>query len=56
MSVLLAFLGYAFAQIIGQIVYIRVKTLCSTNLVASGHIKSEKALLTVDMSGSKRLC
>ena len=56
MSGLFAFLGYAFAQIIGQIVYIRVKTLCGTNLVASRHIKSEKTLLTVDVSGSKRLC
>ena len=35
---LLAFLGNAFAQIVGQIVFMRVKTLCNTNLVTSRHI------------------
>ena len=42
-----------FEQIFGQIVSIRVKTLSSTNLVTSRHIKREKRSLPVHMRRSK---
>lgn len=46
-------LGNAFAQIYVQIVSTGVKTLSKTYLVASTHIKREKAWLAVDARGSK---
>ena len=42
-----------FEQILGQIVSLRVKTLSSTNLVASRHIEREKGSLPVDIRRSK---
>ena len=35
-----------------QIASIRVKTLSKTNFIASGHIKREKALLSIDVRRS----
>ena len=48
-----AFLCSDHAQIFGQIVSIRVKTLGNTNLVASRHIKGENASLLVDVRIAK---
>ena len=42
-------LGRDFEQILGQIVSTRVKTLSTTNLVASRYIKREKVSLPVDV-------
>ena len=47
-SGLCAFLGSDVAQIFGQIVSIRVKTLCNTNLLVSRHFRQEKASPPVD--------
>ena len=46
-------MGSGFAQIFGQIVSMRVKTLRKTNLVASSHIIKEEASLPVDVRRSK---
>ena len=48
-----SFMGSGFAQIFGQIVSMRVKTLRKTNLVASSHIIKEEASLPVDVRRSK---
>ena len=52
---LLAFMGSGFVQIFGQVVAMTVKTLtCSnTNLVASRHIKREKASLPFESASLK---
>ena len=54
-SGLLEFLGIGFAQILRRFVSIRVKALSGTNLVASRHVKREKASLLFDVRGSKTL-
>ena len=46
-------LGSGFAQIIGQILSIRIKILSKTNSVAPRHRKRQKALLPVDMRQRK---
>ena len=51
-SGLSAFLGSGLAQICRQILFTRVKTLSKTNFIASGHIKREKALLSIDVRRS----
>ena len=48
-----SFMGSGLAQIFGQIVSMRVKTLSNTNLVASSHMKKEEASLPVDIRRSK---
>ena len=52
-SGLFATLGSGWAQIFGQIVFIREKKLSDTNFLASRHIKEEKASLPVDVHRSK---
>ena len=52
-SGLFAFLDGGFSQILGQIVFVRVKTLSNTNLVALRHFKKEKASFPVDVRRSK---
>lgn len=47
------FFGSGFANILGLIVSIRVKTLSFTNLVASWYIKREKTPFLVDVLRSK---
>ena len=47
------FFGSGFANILGLIVSIRVKTLSFTNLVASWYIKREKTSFLVDVLRSK---
>lgn len=46
-------LGIGFAEIFGQIVPIRMKTLSNTNLVVSQQIKRERTSLPVDVRRSK---
>ena len=48
-----SFMGSGLAQIFGQIVSMRVKTLSNTNLVASSHMIKEEASLPVDVRRSK---
>ena len=48
-----AILGSDFAQIFGQIISIRIKTLSNTNLAASRLIKREKTSLPVDVCRPK---
>ena len=48
------FFGSGFANILGLIVSIRVKTLSFTNLVASWYIKREKTPFLVDLLRSKK--
>ena len=48
-SGLCAFLDSDVAQIFGQIVSIRVKTLCNTNLLVSRHFRQEKASSPVNI-------
>ena len=48
-----SFMGSGLAQIFGQIVSMRVKTLSNTNLVASSHMIEEEASLPVDIRRSK---
>ena len=48
-----AFLDIVFAQICGKIVFIRVKKLRNSNLVALRHIKREKTSFHVDEPHSK---
>ena len=48
-----SFMDIALAQIFGQIVSMRVKTLSNSNLAASSHIIKEKASLPVDLRRSK---
>ena len=50
---LFALLSRNFDQIFGQIVSIRVETLCNTNMVASRLVKREKGSLPVDVRRSK---
>ena len=45
----LCFVCSSFAQIFGQVVSIRVKTLSNTNLVPSRHIRREETLLPIDV-------
>ena len=52
--VFFAFFGSGFAQIFAQIVFIYVKTLRYTNLVASSHTKRNKASVSVDVRRSKK--
>ena len=52
--VFFAFFGSGFAQIFAQIVFIYVKTLRYTNLVASSHTKRNKASVSVDVRSSKK--
>ena len=52
-SGLFAFLGGGFSYIFEQIVFVRVKTLGITNLLASRHFKREKASFPVDVRRSK---
>ena len=53
-SWLFAFLGRGLSQIFAkQIVSVRVKTLSNINLVASRHIRRDKALLLVDLRPSQ---
>ena len=47
-----SYMGSVLAQIFGQIVSMRVKTLSNTNLQASSHIIKEKASLPVDVHRS----
>ena len=47
--------GRDFKQVFGQIVSIRVKTLCKTNLVNSRHMKREKGWLPVDVASLKNV-
>ena len=54
-SGLFALFSRDFEQIFGQIFFIRIQTLSTTNLVASRHIKREKSSLRVDVHGSKTL-
>jgi len=44
-----SFLGNDFAQIFGQIVFIRLKALSNTNLEALWQIKGERGSLPVAM-------
>ena len=53
-SELFALLGSGFVQTLGQMVFIREKELSNTNLVASRHIKREKASLPADVHCSKK--
>ena len=48
-----ALLSLVFKQIFGQIVFLRVKTLCNTNVVASRLIKREKRSLPDDVRRRK---
>ena len=48
-SWLFALFGRETLEILGQIVSLRVRTLCNTNLVASRHIKRQKGLLRVSV-------
>ena len=48
-----SFMGSGLAQIFGQTISMRVKTLCQTNLLASSHIIKEDASLPVDVRRSK---
>ena len=50
---LFAFLGGGFSYIFEQIVFVRVKRLSITNLVALRYFKKEKASLPVDVRRSK---
>ena len=43
------FVCSSFAQIFGQVVSIRVKTLSNTNVILSRHIRREETLLPIDM-------
>ena len=52
--VFFAFFGSGFAQIFAQIVFIYVKTLRYTNLVASSHTKRNKDSVSVDVRRSKK--
>ena len=52
-SRLFASFGSGLVETLGLIVFIREKTLSNTNLLASRHIKREKALLPVDVRHSK---
>lgn len=52
--VFFAFFGSGFAHIFAQIVFIYVKTLRYTNLVASSHTKRNKASVSVDVRRSKK--
>ena len=54
-SGLFALFSRDFEHIFGQIFFIRIQTLSTTNLVASRHIKREKSSLRVDVHGSKTL-
>ena len=47
------FLHIVFAQICGQMVFIRVKKLSNSNLVVLRHIKSEKTSFPFDVRHSK---
>ena len=52
-SGLFASFGSGLVETLGLIVFIREKTLSNTNLLASRHIKREKASLPVDVRRSK---
>ena len=46
--------GSVLVETLGYIVFIREKKLSNTNLLASGHIKTEKTSLPVDVCRSKK--
>ena len=52
-SGLFASLGSGSVETLGQIVFIREKKLSNTNLLASRHMRREKASLSVDVRRSK---
>ena len=54
-SAVFSFLGNDFAQIFGQIVFMRLKALSNPNLEALWHIKRERDSLPLDVRRSKTL-